>query len=149
MTINRGTISSIRDDEGGDTAMIQIDSDANPGNSGGPVVDSRGRLVGVLRGGKPGTNLNFAIPQIELTRMMNGRVTNLVPRWPNRRLDRGDGNHRQSDRPVRSGKVAHHPRRPLGLDEGKAVGRVGRQVGGVARRGGDRSSSAGPSSAVR
>jgi len=77
VTINRGTISAIRDDEAGDTALIQIDSDANPGNSGGPVVDGRGRLVGVLRGGKPGTKINIAIPGVELTRMMNGRVSNL------------------------------------------------------------------------
>lgn len=77
VTITRGVISSIREDETGDTAFIQIDADANPGNSGGPVVDGRGRLVGVLKGGKPGTRINFAIPHVELTRMLGGRVSNL------------------------------------------------------------------------
>jgi S1-C subfamily serine protease len=77
VTITRGVISSVREDVTGDTAFVQIDADSNPGNSGGPVVDGRGRLVGVLRGGKPGTRINFAIPQAEVTRMLNGRVSNL------------------------------------------------------------------------
>lgn len=77
LTISRGTITSLRDDETGDTVFIQIDADANPGNSGGPVVDGRGRLVGVLKGGKPGTKINFAIPSSEVTRMVTGRVSDL------------------------------------------------------------------------
>ena len=40
---------------------IQTDAAANPGNSGGPAVDKKGRLVGVLVSGG-GQNLNFAIP---------------------------------------------------------------------------------------
>jgi S1-C subfamily serine protease len=40
--------------------MIQTDAAANPGNSGGPAVDRRGRLVGVLVAGG-GENINFAI----------------------------------------------------------------------------------------
>ena len=47
VTIGKGTISSLREDDAGDAAVIQIDGDVNPGNSGGPVVDARGRLVGV------------------------------------------------------------------------------------------------------
>jgi S1-C subfamily serine protease len=77
VTISRGTITSLREDDAGDIVFIQIDADANPGNSGGPVVDGRGRLVGVLRGGKPGTAINFAIPQAELARMLTGRVGDL------------------------------------------------------------------------
>jgi S1-C subfamily serine protease len=77
VTISRGTITSLRDDEAGDTVFIQIDADANPGNSGGPVVDGRGRLVGVLKGGKPGTKINFAIPNSEVIRMVTGRVSDL------------------------------------------------------------------------
>jgi S1-C subfamily serine protease len=40
---------------------IQTDAAANPGNSGGPAIDERGRLVGVLVSGG-GENLNFAVP---------------------------------------------------------------------------------------
>src|SRR5262245_5023211 len=77
VTITRGVISSVREDDAGETAFVQIDADSNPGNSGGPVVDGRGRLVGVLKGGKPGTKINLAIPQVEVTRMLSGRVSNL------------------------------------------------------------------------
>ena len=43
--------------------VIQIDASVNPGNSGGPVVDREGRLVGITFAGYtqyPG--LNFAVP---------------------------------------------------------------------------------------
>ena len=40
---------------------IQTDAAANPGNSGGPVVDDEGRVVGILVAGG-GENINFAIP---------------------------------------------------------------------------------------
>lgn len=77
VTIGKGTISSLREDESGDPAFIQIDGDVNPGNSGGPVVDSRGRLVGVTVAKLRGTNIGMAIPLVELTRMLVGRVGNL------------------------------------------------------------------------
>jgi S1-C subfamily serine protease len=77
VTIGKGTISSLREDDVGDAAFIQIDGDVNPGNSGGPVVDARGRLVGVTVAKLLGTNIGMAIPPIELQRMLGGRVSNL------------------------------------------------------------------------
>ncbi len=40
---------------------IQTDAAANPGNSGGPVVNAAGDVVGILVSGG-GENVNFAIP---------------------------------------------------------------------------------------
>lgn len=77
VTIGKGTISSLREDDAGDAAVIQIDGDVNPGNSGGPMVDARGRLVGVTVAKIKGTNIGLAIPMVELHRMLGGRLGNL------------------------------------------------------------------------
>jgi serine protease Do len=57
--------------------VIQIDAAVNSGNSGGPVVDSEGRLVGIVFAGIPQyQGLNFAVPAERLAAalpaMMNG-----------------------------------------------------------------------------
>lgn len=54
-SITRGVVSRVTRD------AIQTDAAANPGNSGGPAIDTRGRVVGVLVGGG-GENVNFAVP---------------------------------------------------------------------------------------
>lgn len=74
MTVGRGSISSIRNDEFGSVKVIQIDGDLNPGNSGGPVVDEKGRLVGVAVAKLTGTRIGMAIPPQELAKMLLGRV---------------------------------------------------------------------------
>jgi S1-C subfamily serine protease len=57
-TVTSGVVSRVT------KAEIQTDAAANPGNSGGPMVDLAGNVVGVLVSGA-GQNLNFAVP-IEL-----------------------------------------------------------------------------------
>lgn len=54
-TVTTGVVSRVAYDQ------IQTDAAANPGNSGGPAVDARGRVVGVLLSGG-GENLNFLAP---------------------------------------------------------------------------------------
>lgn len=54
-TVTTGIVSRVT------KRVIQTDAAANPGNSGGPAIDRRGRVVGVLVAGG-GQNLNFAIP---------------------------------------------------------------------------------------
>ncbi|VUX54886.1 exported protein of unknown function [uncultured Woeseiaceae bacterium] len=57
-----GIVSSIRTENNG-TRVIQTDTAVSPGNSGGPLIDRNGEVIGVvtykIRGGE---NLNFAIP---------------------------------------------------------------------------------------
>ena len=44
-------------------AFLQTDASINPGNSGGPLVDIRGRVVGINTAiSKKGHNIGFAIP---------------------------------------------------------------------------------------
>ena len=54
-TVTTGVVSRITYNQ------IQTDAAANPGNSGGPAVDPKGEVVGVLLSGG-GENLNFAVP---------------------------------------------------------------------------------------
>jgi S1-C subfamily serine protease len=53
-TVTTGIVSRVT------KKSVQTDAAANPGNSGGPALDRRGRIVGVLVAGG-GQNLNFAI----------------------------------------------------------------------------------------
>ncbi len=74
ITVNRGSVSSIRMNDHGEVATVQIDGDITPGNSGGPVVDARGRLIGIAVATIRGRNIGFAIPGIALTRLLHGRL---------------------------------------------------------------------------
>lgn len=61
-TTTAGIVSAVRDWPGG-YKLIQTDAASNPGNSGGPLVNARGQIIGILRGAKPDSQgLNFAVP---------------------------------------------------------------------------------------
>lgn len=63
-TVSRGIVSSMRD-FGQNGIRIQIDAPISPGNSGGPVLNEKGEVIGVSVSGIQdidAQNLNFAIP---------------------------------------------------------------------------------------
>jgi S1-C subfamily serine protease len=63
ITVSETSVSSLRKDPAtGRLSQIQVRGGMNPGNSGGPVVDLKGNVVGVAQAGILGTDLNFAIP---------------------------------------------------------------------------------------
>jgi predicted Zn finger-like uncharacterized protein len=74
ITINKGSVSSLRENEFGQMKAVQIDGAINPGNSGGPVVDEDGRLVGISVATMRGTGIGLAIAPEELTHLFEGRV---------------------------------------------------------------------------
>jgi S1-C subfamily serine protease len=47
---------------------IQTDAAVNPGNSGGPLLDDRGRVIGVIAQSR-GDGLSFAVPIDTLRRI--------------------------------------------------------------------------------
>jgi len=68
-TFSQGIVSGFRTD--GETSLMQITAPISPGSSGGPIVDTRGQLVGVAVGTfSAGQNLNFAIPVTTLERFL-------------------------------------------------------------------------------
>jgi S1-C subfamily serine protease len=78
MTVGKASVSSIRHRDNGELAFIQIDGALNHGNSGGPVVDSKGQLVGVaVAKARDGEGIGLAIPTVDLVRLMKGRVCGL------------------------------------------------------------------------
>lgn len=62
VTISNGNITSLRHDDRNKLTRIQLDATVNPGNSGGPVVNDKGEVIGVINIGGGTTRMNFAIP---------------------------------------------------------------------------------------
>ena len=70
-TMTRGIISAIRDVRGPENnpieGAIQTDASVNPGNSGGPLLNSRGEVIGITtmiasNGADQSSGIGFAIP---------------------------------------------------------------------------------------
>jgi WD40 repeat protein len=67
ISVNPGSITSLRRNQEGALSALQLDVAINPGNSGGPLLDKNGKVVGVVeamvvtRGGSR-TGVNFGIP---------------------------------------------------------------------------------------
>jgi S1-C subfamily serine protease len=73
VSVNAGRVTSLRRKDG-ELQRVQLDAALNPGNSGGPVLDHTGRVVGVVvsgvrvSGGASG--VNFAIPVNHVRRFL-------------------------------------------------------------------------------
>lgn len=65
-TVTKGIISAVREEKG--TGVIQTDVAANPGNSGGPLINVKtGKVVGIIKSGlNESQGLNFAIAPSEI-----------------------------------------------------------------------------------
>jgi S1-C subfamily serine protease len=74
ITIGRGAVSSIRKDRSGKVVKIQIDGALNPGNSGGPVVDAAGNLVGIAVQTIQGSHIGLTVPAGEVSAMLDGSL---------------------------------------------------------------------------
>jgi S1-C subfamily serine protease len=75
ITVGRANISSLRENDDGELALVQIDGALNPGNSGGPIVDGKGRIVGVAVATiRNSSGIGLAIPGRQLAAMMQGRL---------------------------------------------------------------------------
>jgi len=73
ITVSKSSVSSLRK-ANGNLHQIQVNGGMHPGNSGGPVLDSKGNVIGVAVSAVAGTQINFAIPIEEVKEFLNGRV---------------------------------------------------------------------------
>ncbi|HIE34323.1 MAG TPA: trypsin-like serine protease [Candidatus Altiarchaeales archaeon] len=75
-TVNKGVISGLREDD--EINYVQTDAALNPGNSGGPLVNEDGKIVGIVAWGYSGTEgLSFAIRSDEVQEFIDEEMNNL------------------------------------------------------------------------
>ncbi|MBC7983174.1 MAG: trypsin-like peptidase domain-containing protein [Candidatus Obscuribacterales bacterium] len=60
--------SETAEEQDGRWKWIRFSAAASPGNSGGPLLDAQGRVVGIVIGKSDNENLNFALP---ISRLLN------------------------------------------------------------------------------
>ena len=79
--LTNGIISS-RSGYQGDITTYQISAPVQPGNSGGPMFDKNGNVVGIVNAGIPGAeNVGYAIKTSYLFNLINTSVSNaIIPR---------------------------------------------------------------------
>lgn len=69
ISVSVGKLTAIRREKGA-VELIQLDATLNPGNSGGPVIDETGKVVGIVSFGVLSSGVNFAIPVEKLIPML-------------------------------------------------------------------------------
>ncbi len=74
VTVSKGAVSSIRKDDEGIVKVIQIDASVNPGNSGGPVIDRQGNLLGIAFAKVRKSQIGFVVPIQRLVELSNGII---------------------------------------------------------------------------
>ncbi len=79
VTVSATAVSSLLLRPDGQLKRIQVNGGIHQGNSGGPVIDSQGNVVGVAVSIIEGTQINFAIPGEHVHAFLNGRYTS--SRW--------------------------------------------------------------------
>ncbi|MBN1670015.1 MAG: trypsin-like peptidase domain-containing protein [Kiritimatiellae bacterium] len=113
-TVTCGRVTALRHDDRNELTAVQIDASVNPGNSGGPLVDEQGRVVGVVNIMMGNSSVNFAVPthlvnalkrDLDLTTPVAGDVPLTITSFPSRAavyLDR----RRVGETPLKSLRVA-------------------------------------------
>ena len=74
ITVNTMSISSFRRDDANRLARVQLNGSAIEGNSGGPLVDAKGRLVGVIVSRLRGEPVGFAVPPSVISQFLDGDI---------------------------------------------------------------------------
>ena len=90
LSASDGKVNAIRDGRNGGTQLFQIDANVNPGNSGGPLLNNHGEVVGIIvakinslqyakENGAIPERINFAIPINEAQELLRKVIPNFTP----------------------------------------------------------------------
>jgi len=90
LSASDGKVNAIRDGRNGGTQLFQIDANVNPGNSGGPLLNNHGEVVGIIvakinsleyakENGALPERINFAIPINEAQEVLRKVIPNFTP----------------------------------------------------------------------
>jgi len=90
LSASDGKVNAIRDGRNGGTQLFQIDANVNPGNSGGPLLNNHGEVVGIIvakinsleyakENGTIPERINFAIPVNEAQDLLRKVIPNFTP----------------------------------------------------------------------
>jgi len=75
-TASQGIISAVRELPGTAITVIHTNASVSPGNSGGPLLNSRGEVIGVITGRLRGSDgLAFAVPSNDVRAVVEGART--------------------------------------------------------------------------
>ena len=90
LSASDGKVNAVREGTTGGTSLFQIDANVNPGNSGGPLLNNRGEVVGIIaakinslqyakENGALPERINFAIPINEAKELLRKVIPNFTP----------------------------------------------------------------------
>lgn len=77
LSVSTASVAALRKDAGR-MRRVQVNGNMQPGNSGGPVFDNQGRVVGVSAAILGQTGINFAVPTEFIHDLVYGGVERLV-----------------------------------------------------------------------
>ena len=77
VTITKASVSSIRENDQGQKVLIQIDGQLDHGNSGGPIVDSKGGLIAIALLSIEDSGISFGVPAEQVSRTLEGNVVSV------------------------------------------------------------------------
>lgn len=79
VTINTAQVSGFVHDSMGGLRRVKFYGKVDQGSSGGPVVDQKGAVIGVMvEGDRRSEGIGYCIPAVELHEMMRGRLGNFT-----------------------------------------------------------------------
>ena len=124
LSVTRGIVSGLHRDIGQLGDVIQTDAAINPGNSGGPLVDAKGRVIGInTAAADPSSaqNVGFAIPISQVKSLASELREGRRPAF----LGVGSDQQSQQDGALVTSVESGGPADQAGLKSGDVVVRVG------------------------